>query len=182
MHLLYIILLHCIIFEDSTSHPFKELPYISYWITECVYLRVPLDGLCEDGERPRVELLLLLGLQLLWGHLRLRLREGRRRHFDRCGVSEIERKRWVRTSFVRERDFRKCVWVSGGTPASPILLQRCPFGPLSAAWLARRSAELATQNVRRNRDENSSPKLKSHSSIHMVTSPGPLIKILISGG
>ena len=97
-----------------------DVQFTSKFVQNCklsekkVYLRVPLDGLCEDGERSRVELLLLLGLQLLWGHLRLRLREGRRRHFDRCGVSDMERKRWVRTSFVRERDFRKCVWVSGG--------------------------------------------------------------------
>lgn len=32
-------------------------------------LRVVLDGLCEDGERPGVELLLLALLQLLGGHL-----------------------------------------------------------------------------------------------------------------
>merc|ERR1712038_352067 len=42
-------------------------------------LRVSLDGLCEDRGRSGVELLLLLGLQLLGGHLRLGLRECRRR-------------------------------------------------------------------------------------------------------
>ena len=78
-----------------------------------MYLRVPLDGLCEDGERPRVELLLLLGLQLLWGHLRLGLRERRRRHFS-VDVGFQRGRENVGFGLRSERDFRKCVWVLGG--------------------------------------------------------------------
>ena len=103
MHPLYIILLHCIIFEDSTSHPFKELPYISYWV--CVPACSPWRTLwgrraapcwtpaapwppAPRGSSPT---------WASWGPTTTPFRS----------IDLRERKRWVRSDFVRAARFQK---------------------------------------------------------------------------